>query len=74
MKTRFCSLSQSPDASEGTLMNSKYSTERSPTTALLFEAQRTVALPLITLEDLNLSSTKIPSKAGCVDGCSVQEH
>jgi hypothetical protein len=74
MKTRFCSLSQSPDASEGMLINSKYSTERSPTTALLFEAKRTVALPLVALKDEDSSFAEVPSKAGCVVGCSVQEH
>jgi hypothetical protein len=72
MKTRFCSLVQSPDPGEGAPMNSKYSTERSPTTALLFEAMQTVALPLVTQEDLD--SSPAPSKARCVVECSVQEH
>jgi hypothetical protein len=72
MKTRFCSLIQSPDAGEGMLMNSKYSTERSPITALLFEAQRTVALPLVRPEDL--ASAEAPAKAAGAVGCSVQEH
>ena len=73
MKTRFSSRIQSPDASEGTLNNSNYSTERSPTTALLFEAKRTVALPLVRLE-VDQSSLKIFSETRCVAACSVQEH
>jgi hypothetical protein len=47
MKTRFNSLLGSPDASEGTNAKSNYSTERSPITALLFEASHTVLLPLV---------------------------
>ncbi|HWD94603.1 MAG TPA: hypothetical protein VG938_19900 [Verrucomicrobiae bacterium] len=74
MKTRFCNLIQSPDAGEGMLINSKYSTERSPTTALLFEAQRTVVLPRVTLEEGDLSGAEVSSKAEWVVGCSVQEH
>lgn len=52
MKTRYCGYLQSPDANEGTLPNSNYSTERSPRTALLFEAKRKILLPLIRLEDI----------------------
>jgi len=51
MKRCFCDLIQSPDANEGALRESNYSTERSPRTALLFEAKRTVVLPVITLEN-----------------------
>jgi hypothetical protein len=47
MMTRFGSLMESPDAKEGGLANSEYSTERTPVTALLFEAKRNIALPLI---------------------------
>jgi len=50
MMTRLCSFIQSPDANEGALAPSKYSTERSPTTALLFEAKRNVALPVVQIE------------------------
>ena len=49
MRTRFISYLESPDASEGTNVNSKYSTERSPRTALLFEATHTVVLPLVRI-------------------------
>jgi hypothetical protein len=51
MRTRFCSFIQSPDANEGALALSKYSTERSPVTALLFEAKRKVALPVVRIEE-----------------------
>lgn len=71
MKTRFNSLTQSPDAHEGTLMNSNYSTERSPKTALLFEAKRTVVLPRLEVE---LSSTEGLSKTGRKVECSAAEH
>lgn len=73
MKTRFTSLTQSPDANEGMLMNSSYSTERSPTTALLFEAARTVILPLVRLDGKE-PSVEILSETRCKVGCSVQEH
>jgi hypothetical protein len=73
MKPRFCSLIQSPDAGEGTLMDSKYSTERSPITALLFEATRNVVLPLVRLEG-GLPSVEVLSETRCKVGCSVQEH
>jgi len=49
MRTRFTSFLESPDASEGTNANSNYSTERSPRTALLFEASHTVVLPLVRI-------------------------
>jgi hypothetical protein len=55
MKMRFSSYLQSPDANEGTLPNSSYSTERSPKTALLFVAKRNILLPLIRLEDPRVS-------------------
>jgi hypothetical protein len=72
MRTRFTILLESPDASEGTNVNSKYSTERSPTTALLFEASHTVLLPLVRVVE------EIPSTVELLDaerkaGCSVQE-
>jgi hypothetical protein len=73
MKTRFSNLIQSPDASEGVLMNSNYSTERSPTTALLFEAARTVLLPMIGLESAE-PATEVILETRCKVGCSVQEH
>lgn len=50
MKTRLCSCIQSPDANEGALRASNYSTERTPVTALLFEAKRKVPLPVIKPE------------------------
>jgi hypothetical protein len=73
MKTRFFSLFQSPDAGEGTLMNSNYSTERSPTTALLFEAARTVLLPFVRLEGA-LPSVEVLLETKCKMGCSAQEQ
>ena len=51
MRTRVCRCIQSPDANEGALGNSNYSTERSPRTALLFVAKRNILLPFIRLED-----------------------
>jgi hypothetical protein len=72
MKTRFNSLIQSPDANEGTLTNSNYSTERTPKTALLFEAKRTVVLPFLRLEG-KLPSVEILPEATSRAGCSVQE-
>ena len=71
MKLRFCDLMESPDANEGTLMNSRYSTERSPTSALLFEAKRRVVLPRIKI-DAELPSARAVTKAKV--GCSVKEH
>lgn len=73
MRTRFTSLLESPDASEGTNVNSKYSTERSPRTALLFEASHTVLLPLVRIAE------EIPSADELLDavrkvGCSGQEQ
>jgi len=73
MKTRFNSLIQSPDASEGTLMNSNYSTERSPKTALLFEAQQNVILPRLMLE-VAVPSAEILSQAKRKVECSAQEQ
>jgi len=72
MRTRHTSFLESPDASEGTNVTSKYSTERSPITALLFEASHTVLLPLVRIVE------KIPSAEELLDaerkvGYSVQE-
>jgi hypothetical protein len=73
MRTRFTSLLESPDASEGSNAKSNYSMERSPVTALLFEASHTVLLPLVRfVEDM-------PSVEELLDaerkvGCSGQEH
>jgi len=72
MKSRFLQFMGSPDASEGTGVNSNYSTERSPTTALLFEAARTVLLPLVKLPE-EMPSVEILPETGCHQGCSVQE-
>ena len=72
MKTRFDSFLESPDASEGTDVKSKYSTERSPRTALLFEASHTVLLPLIRLPDY-MPSVEILPETRCNMGSSVQE-
>jgi hypothetical protein len=72
MKARFSSLMQSPDANEGMVMNSSYSTERSPITALLFEATRTVILPLVRLAG-GSPSTECPESRQKVE-CSSQEH
>lgn len=72
MKTRFAILMGSPDASEGTGVNSNYSTERSPITALLFEATRTVLLPLVKLPD-EMPPVEILPETRCHRGCSVQE-
>ena len=72
MKARFSSLMQSPDANEGMVMNSSYSTERSPITALLFEATRTVILPLVRLVD-GSPSAEYPEARQKVE-CSSQEH
>ena len=71
MKIRFVNFTGSPEANESTGMNSKYSTERSPTTALLFEAARTVLLPLIRLPE-HMPSVEILPETRRV-GCSVQE-
>jgi hypothetical protein len=77
MKTRFISLMESPDASEGTRQGAKadsnYSTARSPRTALLFEATHTVLLPLVRFVG-EMPSAEELLKAGCKVGCSVQEH
>lgn len=70
MKNRFsCS---SPAAAEGALTNSNYSTERSPTTALLFEATRTVILPRVNREGALPSAGILETR--CKVDCSVQEH
>ena len=72
MKTRL-NLFESPDSGEGALGNSNYSMERSPTTALLFEAARTVLLPIVEM-DGESSSAKVLLETKCKVGCSVQEH
>jgi hypothetical protein len=73
MKTRFLNVFESPDSGEGSLRNSNYSTERSPTTALLFEAARTVLLPVVALVTES-SVTEVRLETKCRVGCSVQEH
>jgi hypothetical protein len=75
MRTRFISLMESPDASEGTNQDvqSNYSMERSPRTALLFEAMHTVMLPLVRLAGEGPSAEEL-LKIGHKVGCSVQEH
>ena len=72
MNKRFISFTGSPEANEGTGVSSKYSTERSPTTALLFEAARTVLLPLVRLPE-GMASVEILPETRCQMGCSVQE-
>jgi hypothetical protein len=73
MMTRFYSLIQSPDAREGALQQSNYSTRRTPTTALLFEAKEWVILPLVRLED-KLPSTEYLPEANHKVACSFQEQ
>jgi len=73
MKTRFFNLIESPDSGEGTLRNSNYSMERSPTTALLFEAARTVLLPFVEL-DGGLPSTEVLLETKCKVGCSARDY
>jgi hypothetical protein len=75
MKTRFISLMESPDASEGSgqEVKSNYSTERSPTTALLFEATHTVLLPLLRFVGEGPSAEELLKTAAKL-GCSVQEQ
>jgi hypothetical protein len=72
MKTRFFQFTGSPEANEGTGMNSHFSTERSPTTALLFEATRTVLLPLVRIVG-DLPSVEVLSEARPKVDCSLQE-
>lgn len=72
MNTRFISLLESPDASEGANAKSNYSTERSPKTALLFEASHTVLLPLVKFVEDMPSREELLAAAAKV-GCSVQE-
>jgi len=73
MKTRFFNLIESPDSGEGTLGNSNYSTERSPITALLFEAARTVLLPLVE-SDGRLPSAEVLLESKCKVGCSARDY
>jgi hypothetical protein len=73
MKTRFSSLIQSPDANEGMLTNSSYSTERSPVTALLFEGKRKIALPVMMPVGSLSAAETLPEAQHKVD-CSFQEQ
>ena len=73
MRTRFTSLLESPDASEGTNSKSNYSTKRSPKTALLFEASHTVLLPLVRFVG-EMPSTEELLDAERKEGDSEQEH
>jgi hypothetical protein len=73
MRTRFATLLESPDASEGTNAKSNYSMERSPRTALLFEASHTVVLPLVRFVE-DMPSTDELLDAERKAGCSGQEH
>jgi hypothetical protein len=72
MRTRFFQFAGSPDANEGTGVNSQFSTERSPTTALLFEATRTVLLPLVRMVG-DMPSVEVLSEMRPKVDCSVQE-
>ena len=72
MKTRFPSLTGSSTAGEGAAMNSQFSTERSPKTALLFEASRTVLLPVVRATG-DASAVRIVRETGDQSGHSVQE-
>jgi len=72
MKTRFVQFTGSPEANESTGMNSQYSTERSPTTALLFEATRTVLLPLVRMVG-DMPTLEILSETRRTVECSGQE-
>jgi hypothetical protein len=73
MRTRFSSLLESPDASEGTNAKSNYSMERSPVTALLFEASHTIVLPLVRfVEDMRTTEELLDAERKA-DGGSVQE-
>ncbi len=70
MRTRFTSLLESPDASEGTNAKSNYSMARSPRTALLFEASHTVLLPMVRFVEVMPSMEELldaERKAGCSD-------
>lgn len=76
MKTRFCNVIQSPDASEGAPVRSNcsnYSTERTPITALLFQAKQRVLLPLVRLKD-DLPSKDCRLQADRKVECSFQEQ
>jgi hypothetical protein len=73
MRTRFASLLESPDASEGTNSKSNYSTERSPKTALLFEASHTILLPLVRFVEEMPSTEELLDAERKANGPS-QEH
>jgi hypothetical protein len=72
MKIRFINFTGSPEANEGTGVNSQFSTERSPTTALLFEATRTVLLPLVRMVG-DMPPVEVLSEMRPKVDCSVQE-
>ena len=72
MKTRFFQFTGSPEANEGTGSDSRYSTERSPTTALLFEASHTILLPLVGIAG-DMPPTEKPLETQSQVDCSVQE-
>jgi len=73
MMTRFYSLIQSPDAREGALPDSSFSTKRTPITALLFEAKERVILPQVRLEDKLPPAAFLP-EANHKVACSFQEQ
>lgn len=66
MKTRFCD-----QAGEGA--HSNYSTERSPRTALLREASRTVLLPVVRLDADLPPAESLSEAAHKVVECSFRE-
>jgi hypothetical protein len=74
MKMRFCSYLQSPDANEGTLSDSSYSTERSPKSALLFVAKLNILLPIIRLEDDRVSNEGHPKADAKIVERSFRRH
>lgn len=74
MRTRLCGFIQSPDANEGALAASMYSTERTPITALLFEAKRKVALPVVRIETRQIEGeNKNEGQRALEAGRSLQE-
>lgn len=74
MKTRVCRYLQSPDANEGSLLNSNYSTKRTAVTALLFEAKRNILLPLIRLGNDRDSRERLAEADSKVVKCSFRGH
>lgn len=73
MRTRFCSFIQSPDANEGAPTPSKYSTERSSRTALLFDGKRNVALPAIELENVEASRVEASKRSATQGGFGLAD-